>query len=445
MKNISWYKLLGVLLVICVGLSFAGLECPPKKEGQEEEITLQWWRVNFDDSRDMLELANGFSAVYPNIKVEIKTFTFAEYEEALVDAISASTAEENKGPDILSIHNDWLPRWQDRLQAMPESSDNYEHLNLREYEDTFVEVAATELTDENQIYACPLYVDTLALYYNQDLLDSAGVPNAPATWEDFSAAVEKMTVQEAGEIIQSGAAMGTSTNINRSTDILELLMLQNGTQMINDDNTKITFDASQVDAEGEAFNPGVIATTYYTDFANAQKATYTWNLNQDYSIDAFVSGKTAMMMNYSFRQETLEDKSANLNYRIAPSPQIGEGQSEVNYPNYWAMAVSNKTKYPDQAWEFVEFMTGYDIAKAYLDVTERPPARRDIIAEVKDDPVLGVFAEQALSARSWWKPDNRQMEVIFARMIDDINVGRSSVEQAMSQAQQSAQQLIKDE
>jgi len=440
----TWPKLTAVLLVISLGLAFTGLQCPPQKEGQEEEVTLQWWRVNFDDSKDIEDLAEGFKDIYPNTDITIKTFTYAEYEEALLDAISASTAEENKGPDIISIHDDWLPRWQSRLLAMPESNDVFEHMTIREYEDTFVEVAASELTTENEIYAAPLYVDTLALFYNKDLLDAAGIPKAPENWDEFAAAVKDLTIQEAAEIIQSGAAMGTSTNINRSTDILEMLMLQNGTQMISDDKTQITFDSAKIGDDGEPLNPGLIAATFYTDFANAQKSTYTWNLNQDYSIDAFVAGKTAMMFNYSFRQQTLEEKSANLNYRIVPAPQVAENQA-VTYPNYWAMSVSNKTKHPDHAWAFVEYMTGYDVAKAYMETTQRPPARRDLIAEVKDDPVLGMFAEQALSARSWWKPDNRQMEIIFAKMIDDINTGKSSVAEAMAQAQQSAQQLIKED
>ncbi|MFC1721956.1 extracellular solute-binding protein [Patescibacteria group bacterium] len=458
MKKMAYlYKLGVVCLIITLGLSLAGLECPPGGGGtSEEEIVLEWWRVNYDNSKDLNDMTGEFSELYPNTQVKIRTFTLAEYEEEVVNAISASTAAENKGPDILSIHNDWLPRWQDRLLSIPESRDGssgggcsadeteIEHMTFREFENVFVETVVDEMSADNEIYGMPLYVDTLALFYNKDLLDSAGIPKPPADWEEFSEDVITLTTLEEGDIVQSGAAIGTSTNINRSTDILELQMLQNGTQMINDEHTKIMFNTPEINAEGEQFYPGLIATTFYTDFANAQKDVYTWNLNQDYSIDAFVASKTAMMFNYSFRTETLKTKSANLNYGVAPMPQIGSNP-KVNYPNYWAEAVSNKTKYPNAAWDFVEYITDYDRSKQYLELTGRPPARRDLIAEVKDDPVLGIFAEQALSARSWWKPDNGQIEVIFARMIESINTGQSTVEDALGVAQQEAQQLIKSE
>ncbi len=438
-------KLILVCLIISVGLVFTGLECPPKPKGQEEEITLTWWRVNFDQNKDLEKLIGTFETEWPNIKIELRTFTFAEYEAEVVDAISASTAGENKGPDIVSIHDDWLPRWQDRLLPIPESTEIFEHTTFREYADSFVEVAVDELTTDQQVYAVPLYLDTLALYYNKDLFDSAGVTTPPENWTEFSEAVTQLTKIDNGEIIQSGAAIGTSTNINRSTDILELLMLQNGTKMINDDHDRITFDAQVPSTDGKQVNPGQIATTYYTDFANAKKEIYTWNLSQDYSIDAFVAGKTAMMFNYAFRQDTLDTKSPNLNYNIAPAPQVDPETNKTSYPNYWAEAVSNKTLYPDQAWLFVEHLAEYNSQKTYLDLTNRPPARRDIIDEVKNEPIMGIFAEQALTARSWWKPDNGQVEVIFAKMIESINLGKSTVEEAMSVAQNSIQQLIKDD
>ncbi len=442
MKQKYFIKFIAVCLILLTGLSLAGLKCPPDQSDDDEKITLQWWRVNFDDSQDLEKIIKSFKNEHPNIKVELKTFTFEEYETALVDAISASTLEENKGPDIISIHDDWLPRWSTRLTPIPASDKTYEHMTFREYQDIFVQTAVDELTAQSQVYAVPLSVDTLALYYNKDFFDSAGVSQPPKTWSEFSAAVKKLTAIKEGIITQSGAAIGTSTNINRSTDILELIMLQNGTKMINDAHTQMTFNSS-TGGTGNASNPGAIATAFYTDFANAQKVDYTWNLNQHYSIDAFVAGETAMMFNYSFRQKTVEKKSPNLNYGIAAMPQIDLGGNKINYPNYWAEAVSNKSKYPHQSWQFVEYLANKDNMKAYYESTLRPPARRDLIAELQSNPVQGIFGEQALTARSWWKPDNRQIEIIFAKMIESINLGKNTVEEALSIAQQSANQLIK--
>ena len=42
-------------------------------------------------------------------------------------------------------------------------------------------------------------------------------------------------------------------------------------------------------------NAKVIIFDIDTDFANPKKSVYTWNVQQHYSIDAFIEGKVAMM------------------------------------------------------------------------------------------------------------------------------------------------------
>ncbi len=92
---------------------------------------------------------------------------------------------------------------------------------------------ATPDTDlEERVFGLPLGVDTLAVFYNRDLLNAAGIATPPATWTQFQEAVVKLTRVSAGDVIaQSGAALGTSRNVERAFDILSLLMLQNGTEM----------------------------------------------------------------------------------------------------------------------------------------------------------------------------------------------------------------------
>ena len=71
----------------------------------------------------------------------------------------------------------------------------------------------------------------------------------------------------------------------------------------------------------------------------------------------------------------------------------------------------------------------------FLNAAARPAARRDLIEQQKTDPDLGVFAEQALAARSWYQVDNVAIETIFADMIDSINLGRQTLQDALKAAE----------
>ena len=63
---------------------------------------------------------------------------------------------------------------------------------------------------DGQIYGLPLSLDTMAIYYNKDLLDRSSVPEPPKTWEEFAVAVKKITKydKQTNKITQSGAALG---------------------------------------------------------------------------------------------------------------------------------------------------------------------------------------------------------------------------------------------
>ncbi len=393
--------------------------------GTIKESTLQFWGV-FDDRSVFDPIIRDFQAQNPSIRIVYRKFSFEDYERSLLGALAAGT-----GPDIFMLHNSWLPKHGDKIVPMPEVlPGNEPSMTLRDFQDQFVDVAAQDLVYANRIYALPLYVDTLALYYNKDILNSAGIARPAQTWEEFNSDVEKITrLDGSGNIIQSAAAIGTARNINRSTDILAGLMLQSGVRMMNEENSEPTFSKPVSNTA-----VGEIALKYFTDFANPSVRTYTWNDAQHYSVDAFAEGKTAMMFNYSHQIPVLRGKAARLNFGVAPIPQVSLNDTKT-YANYWAVAVSNRSQATDNAWKFLLHLTSKDGASNYLNATLRPAARRDLVELQRNDLDLGVFAIQALSARSWFQIDNIAIESIFADMIEDVNFGRATIREALQSAE----------
>lgn len=394
--------------------------------GGGQRVAVEFWGV-FDDRTAFDKVIRDFQSQNPNVAVVYRQFSFEDYEREVVNALAAGT-----GPDVWMVHHTWLPKHIDKLMPLQSSIKGLDQplMTFRDFQNQFVEVAVEDLTLNNQIYALPLYVDTLALYYNRDLFNSAGITSPPKDWDEFNSVVERLTKADAsGNITQSGAAIGTSGNINRSTDILMSLMLQSGVRMTDIDNTSATFSRTVNNTP-----VGEVALRYYTDFANPNVRTYTWNNSRYYSIDAFVEGNAAMMFNYSHQAEILNQRAVRLNYTVASMPQISTTDIK-NYANYWAVAVSKNSLVTNEAWRFVSYLTSWEGASSYLAQTMRPAARRDIIELQKNDLRLGVFANQGLTAKSWYQVDNFAIESIFAEMIDDVNFGRLSVREALQNAE----------
>jgi len=394
--------------------------------GTPQSATLEFWGV-FDDRSAFDKVIKDFQTQNQGIRVAYRQFSYEEYERSLIDALASGM-----GPDVVMFHNTWLPKHGDKLKALPATIPGQKQplLTIQDYKANFVDVAFNDFVFNNQIYALPLYVDTLALFYNKDILNTAGITRPPQDWEDFNANVEAITqLDGSGQVTKSAAAIGTARNINRSTDLLSALMIQTGVRMTDPDNRSASFSRLVNNT-----SVGELALKYYTDFANPSVRTYTWNDVQHYSVDAFTEGKTAMMFNYSHEVGILKNKSSRLNFAVAPMPQVSSTDIK-NYANYWGVGVSFSSKFPNESWKFVTYLTSKEGSQSYLSATLRPSARRDLIELQRNDLDLGIFAVQALSARSWYQIDNTAIESIFADMIDDVNFGKSSVKTSIENAE----------
>jgi len=410
-------------------------------------VDLEVWGA-FDDNSDFSKIFEGVKDTNPFIRnIVYKKIPVDTYENELMDALASGN-----GPDIFLVNNAWMPRFEDKVAAAPADL-----VNEQMFKSNFVDVVADDFIAKNgDINGVPLSVDSLALYYNKDLFNAAGVTSPPATWSELLDITKKITkIDDVSEIKRSGVALGTVENINRSTDIIDLLMLQNGAQLPN--KSSIAYNPE--------FNIGKNVIEFYTQFSRFSSPVYSWNKRMHYSIDAFYEGDLGMMMNYSWHINTIKNKNAKLNFAIAPIPQISN-EKPVNYANYWSFVV-NKNKQIKQvdeespvtneiriheSWQFLKFLTfknegkftainaktkstktfstSIDPAAYYIERTKKPAARRDLVEKQKSDTTLGAFAYGNLIAKTWYKKNSNVIESIWAEIIDSVNRGDVTYDQA---------------
>lgn len=408
-----------IILLIVLSVMFAG----GARQNNDEQVELVWWKT-FQDNTDMTPLIEAYQEARPNVIIKYSKKNIVDYEQELLNAIASGNS-----PDIFTIHNDWLPKHMDKMAPMPPSL-----MTERQYRETFVDVAASDFIKDSQIYAIPLAIDVLSMYYNKDILGSAGIFTPPTTWPEVVSAVQKVTqLDSSGNFTRSGIAMGTSSNINRGADLLLLLMLQNGTQFYNENHTSATFD-QQIRVNDQSFNPGATALDFYTQFARASKKAYTWNTKADNSVDAFAQGKLAMMLSYSYMLPTIKDKAPNLNWGVVATPQVDNSGLKINFANYWGEAVSKTSTKQEYAWDFLRFISQRDVLAKYYENVKAPASRKDLLSSQTSDVELGVFAENTITARSVYKPDPGQFETIVLKMIDDVILRGADLETAVSDA-----------
>jgi multiple sugar transport system substrate-binding protein len=399
-----------------------------------------------DDGDAFDDIINAYRALHPNISINYHKLRLDEYESELLNSFA-----EDRGPDMLAVHNDWLRAYQSKLLPAPSSvklafrevqgiqnkpvwvQKTQSVITPAQVKSAFVDQVGREVVIKgpssdpqqgivDQLWGLPMAMDTLALYYNKDILDGAGIPTPATDWVEFQDHVKRVTIyDQQGKLVKPAAGIGTSRNVDRSFDLLSLLMMQNGAVMA-DANGSPTFNRLPPDLTREV-PPGVEALTFYTDFANPSKEVFTWDDTQPNSFDAFVAGKTAYFFGYAYALPTIKAQAPKLNLGITNMPQI-DPANKVNFANYWVETVSRKTKYPDAAWDFLQFAAAADHAKLYLAKTGKPTALRSLISTQLSDPEIGIFAAQVLTAKSWYMGVNSQVtESAFNEMIDSTLAG----------------------
>lgn len=426
-KQISKSK----IFLIFAGIALLSAGCGGGGGTTSQHVVLNFWDP-FITTQNIQPLITAYQQKHPNVQVVFTQKDINTYSQDLLNALASGT-----GPDVFAVNNSWLPQYIDKV--IPATGTV---LSYTTYKNTFVDVAIRDFTQNQKVYGVPLSVDSLALYYNKDVLGSAGIATPPKTWDELSADVQKIKrADQTGYFTLSGLAAGTNANVNRAVDILYLFMLQKGASSFSSDGSRPTF-ADTVSQNGQTLHPGLEGLNYYTSFANPATPNYNWNARSDYSIDAFANGRAGFLISYSYTLASIRQKNPNLNFDVAPIPQPNLTQPAVNFANYWGEVVSKQSKAPNTSWDFLNFLSSKSSLDQYYSKNKVPSSRLDLINLQVQDPDIGVFANANLTAKSFYKPDQVKMDDIFGQMIDDVILNGMPAQQALQQAEAKAATLV---
>lgn len=397
-----------IALVFIIILGFVGRWVWGLVAGAKE-VTITYWGLWENDATVQSVIAD-FEVQNPKIKVTYLKQSPKQYRERLQAAI-----QRGEGPDVFRFHNTWVAMLARELSPVPQ-----EIMTAAQFAQTFYPVASADLVAGSTIYGIPLMVDGLGLYYNEDLFATAGVV-PPTTWVELLDIVPKLTVKNEDTILTSAIALGTTGNIENYSDILATMFMQNGADITN-----------PTGSEAEE------TLIFYRNFADPSNPYYTWNETLDNSVYAFASGRVAMIIAPSWRAFDVKQINPDLRFKIVPIPQLPG--NVVNWASYWVEGVSAQSKYSDQAWTFVNYVTSREAAtRLYTESAKtrlfgEPYARVDMASSITDDPYVGAYIQEAPTAKSFPLASRTFDNGLNDRMIKYLEDAVNSLSQGTSPA-----------
>jgi multiple sugar transport system substrate-binding protein len=417
MQISSIFKKLAVMSVfIFLALALAGCTVPFLKRGPSGPITLKYWGL-FEPEQVLKPLIEKYQAEHPNVTITYEMKTPIDYRETVESRI-----EQGEGPDIFRFHNTWIPMLKEELAIVPK-----EIIDKETFEKDFYPIAAPDLAAPDGFYGIPLEFDGLGLYYNVDLLDAAGFTSPPTTWDQLRTMAASLTVKdEQGRIKTGGAALGTASNVDHFSDILAVMLMQNGVDLKN-----IVTGDPQKDKLAED------VLEFYSLFARLGQVERVWDETMEVSTSAFAAGRVAFYFAPSWRVFEIKNANPALNFRIASLPQLPGGK--VAWASYWVEGVSQKSPHKKEALEFLKFLSeSSSLQLLYSEASKirlfgQPYSRVDLAQQLTGDPYVGGYVKDAGWARSFPLASNTfdnglndKLIALLAEAINSVNRGRSA-------------------
>lgn len=381
------------------------------EESSSGQITLRWWDY-WDGTADKAadEFHRRYMDLNPNITIQRRRVPFDELKRTLLQGASAGDL-----PDIMAIDN---PDHQS-FAALGIIADLKDQVDEWGHADDFFEGAWKSTLWEDGNYGVPDSSDCLTLWYNEDLLNDAGV-SPPANWTELREAAAKLTDGD-----RFGLVVCAIQSEEGTFQFLPFLW-QSGA------------DIQNLDSAG-----GRSALQLWVDMVNdgsMSQGILGWD-QQDVA-NQFMNRQAAMMVNGPWNVPVVQEQTPDLKWNHVALPEGEQSASILGGEN---LAISSSSENVDAAWDLIAWMKKPEISKEYHKQIGTFPSRQDVANDPfwTDDEIYDTFVEQLEVAKPRaYGAQYPEISSAIQEAIQGAISGESTVEEALSRAQEKITPLL---
>jgi multiple sugar transport system substrate-binding protein len=364
---------------VAVALSLLATGCGTSGgSSNNEEVTLRfaWWGNEYLNAQTE-KVIDAFEAEHPKIKIESEPGEWASYWDKLATKTAA-----NDAPDVIQMDQKYIAEYGGRGALLDLSKqDSIDTSKLDK------EGLASGQYDDAQ-YGISTGQNAYVIMANTKVFETAGVPlpdDTKWTWDDFMATASKISA--AGDGKNYGAAYGTN-----EADLI-IWLRQHGENLYSQDG-KLDFETSTAASfwerlkeqrDSKASPPATVATEdagaglEESLFGTNRVGMAWWWTNQLGSLEATTGSSIKML-----RAPSVEGSAAGNGMYYKPSM-------------FWS--ASSRSKHPEEASTFINFLANSPEAGAILMTDRGVPTNSEIVESIKptlkpaDTTVVGFLKD----------------------------------------------------
>lgn len=335
MMNRKSAKTWGALSVAALALTLtacgdAGSSENSSAQGNGDAITLefaQWWEPELPDN-SLRGLMDEFEKDNPGIKVKLLSGPYASTREQIVAGAAAGTMS-----DVVGLDGAWVNDFA-KQGAIANLSDV---MKKASYDDSKL---VSQVKVDDKTYSIPVTNFVYPMFVNQEILDKAGIKEAPKTREEFAKAAKAVTNDNV-----KGWALPLSLEAPNGiqNDVMPWAWASGGS-MLKDGKPFL---------EGNKDVEDVV--TYIKKLWDDQViAPGALTMKEQDKVEEFTNGRVAMMIDSLAHVNLIRKNNPNLKFDLSPLPAKAgyDGKRGMPFAS-WGIGISANTKHPEQALSLI--------------------------------------------------------------------------------------------
>lgn len=333
-------KTLLILSALCLGIVLAFTACSGKKA---EKAKLVYWTMWNEAEPQGMVIAEAVAAFTKETGIQVEVnFNGREIRKTLQPALDAGETIDLFDEDIERVLNAWgkyiLPL--DEYAAKAYSTTGGKAYN------TVVNKTLYNLAKElggGSVKNIPYQPSAFVTLYNKDLFAKAGITGTPKTWSEFLEACEKLKAVGVPAITVDDAYMASFFGYNMDRLVGEAETLK----MVNNKD----FTGPQVLEFGKIWE-----NMAKKGYISPKAASNIWPAGQ---VEEMAVGKVAMYLNGTWLPNEIKAQAPNLNWGAFAWPAMSSKGDGIEANNYGcqSFAINKNTKYPEEAFRLIVWLT----------------------------------------------------------------------------------------
>ena len=309
-------------------------------------VRFSGWQSSPAEEELLSETIAAFEEQYPNITVD--------YESIPTNYIQVMTGQFSAGepPDLFYVQAEFSDAWME--DGLLEPLDPYIQGNDFDTGPFYDQLLSVFQLD-GVTYGLPKDAGPLALFYNTDMLDAAGV-EPPTSWDELRSAAEALTT---GEV----AGLCVGPELPR----VGAFIYQAGGGIYNEDGTELTITSPE----------SVEGIDFYLELHEAGVLQTPAELGAGWCGEAFGNQAAAMTMEGTWLFPPLENDFPDTPFDVVELPE-GAQQGNLSFTNAYGIGVDSQNK--EAAWVLLQYLAGPEGMEKWTSLGLALPAREDVPA-----------------------------------------------------------------